>query len=181
MADLNIKGRLAFVNLFEKKEFGGKAQYSCSVLVPKSSKNTINRINDAIANAIEEGREKYHWKAGIEKSSNFKLPLHDGDEKEEYDGYPGNYFLNVKNNRKPTLIDLDGMDLTPEELYSGCWANCILTAFPYDAPGGGKGISVSVQGVQKFKDDESFGAKKVTADTFTKVDFGDDEDGGFLE
>ena len=178
MAELKVKARLAFVQLHEPREFNGQKNYSVTLLIPHKNENAVKKVNEAIKKAMAEGKDKFGWKDGIEKGKNFNIPFDDGDSK-EYDGYAGNYFMNTKNKLKPLCIDLDGEELTPEELYSGCWANCIVNLFPYDNPRGGKGISASIRGVQKYKDDEGFGASRITADAFNSG-FGDDGEGGFL-
>lgn len=181
-AEIKIKARLAFVQLFEAREYGGKKQYSVALLIPHGNKNAVKAINDGIKKAIDLGKNKYGWEEGIEKGKQFFTPLDDGDSKPKYEGYPGNYYMNTKNMMKPVCIDLDGEPLTPEELYSGCWANCIVHLIPYEHTSGGKGILASIQGVQKYKDDDSFGGAGtvVLEDNAFSSDFGDDGEGGFL-
>lgn len=178
--ELKVKARLAFVNLFEAREFNNTKQYSVTLLIPHGNKNAVGNINKAIKEAIELGKERFGWNDGVEKGKNFNIPLDDGDSK-AYDGYPGNYFMNTKNKMKPLCIDTDKEPLTPEELYSGCWANCVVHLVPYEHPTGGKGITASIRGVQKYKDDEPFGGSGLSASVFDEG-FGNDEDfeGGFL-
>lgn len=175
--ELKIKARLSFVQLLEPGEFNGQKNYSVTLLIPHGNKNAVDRINKAIKEAIELGKDRFGWNDGVEKGKNFNIPLDDGDSK-TYDGYAGNYFMNTKNKMKPLCIDLDGEPLTPEELYSGCWANCVVHLVPYEHPTGGKGITASIRGVQKYKDDEGFGGTGLTAAAFNSG-FGDEE-GGFL-
>lgn len=182
MAELKIKARLSFVKLFEPESYQGQdPKYSVALLIPKENKNAIARVNEAIEKAIQEGLKnpKYSWTERTPKASSFKTPLHDGDEKadenEIYAAYEGCMYMNASNKKKPVLIDLDGENLTPDELYSGCWANCILNIYPYNA-GGGKGVTASIRGVQKYKDDENLGGgAPVTASSFDSG-FGDDDE-----
>lgn len=180
MAELKIKARLSFVKLFRPESYmGGEPRYAVALLIPKENKNTINKIKEAIEKAKQDGMKKHGWTSGTVKNTNFKTPLHDGDIKFEensslYEAYEGCMFMNASNRKRPVLIDLDGEPLTEEELYSGCWGNCILSIYPFDK-GGGKGVSASIRGVQKYKDDVNLGGDApVTEDSFS--DFGDDDE-----
>ena len=49
--------RLSYANIWEPKAplGGGDARYSCSLIIPKSDKETVDAINAAIECAIQEG------------------------------------------------------------------------------------------------------------------------------
>ena len=48
--------RLSYANVWEPKSInGGDPKYSCSIIIPKSDKETVDAINAAIDCAIKEG------------------------------------------------------------------------------------------------------------------------------
>ena len=58
------KVRLSYANVWEPKaqSEGQKPKYSVSIIIPKDDKDTIKKINDAIAKAVEEGVAKFGGK-----------------------------------------------------------------------------------------------------------------------
>ena len=56
--------RLSYANVWEPKAANENAQpkYSVSIIIPKSDKETLKKINDAIDAAIEEGIGKFGGK-----------------------------------------------------------------------------------------------------------------------
>ena len=65
--ELKIKARLSFVQLLEPREFNGQKNYSVTLLIPHGNKNAIDRINKAIKEAIELGKDRFGWNDGVEK------------------------------------------------------------------------------------------------------------------
>ena len=168
--------RFSYVNIFKPKDFGnGDPKYSMLVLIPKDDKKTVSKINSAIKAAIEDGISS---KWGGKKPSNLRTPLRDGDEEKEEPEYEGMYFLNAKSSTRPRVVDKDLTDiLDPEEVYSGCWGRVALSFYPYDF-NGNRGVGVGLENVQKRKDGEHLGGKRVSADDDFGDGFEDDDDGG---
>lgn len=85
--------RFSYVNIFKSRSFsdGDEAKYSICLLIPKSDKETIKKIKEAINEAIADGVSS---KWGGKKPGNLKLPLRDGDEEraQEAEEYEGMYF-----------------------------------------------------------------------------------------
>ena len=75
--------RFSYANVFEPTaiEEGQTPKYNISILIDKSDKKIIDKINAAIEEAKEEGKKK--WGGTIPKK--LKLPLRDGDEEREED------------------------------------------------------------------------------------------------
>ena len=67
--------RLSYANVWEPKAANENAQpkYSVSIIIPKSDKETLKKINDAIDAAIEEGIGKFGGKKPNKAA--IKLPL----------------------------------------------------------------------------------------------------------
>ena len=170
------KARLSYANLFTPKAAKGsdKLKYSVSVLIPKSDKETLARINKAIAYAKEQGKSA---KWGGKIPAKLVEPLHDGDiDREDDPVYKNSYYFNAKSDRPPIVIDrMKNEILDPLEVYSGCYGRVNVSFYAYNFEGN-KGVAVGLNAVQKVADGEPLGVGSVDVDSA----FGDiDEDGMF--
>ena len=142
--------RFSYVNIFRSRAFtdGQDAKYSICILIPKKDKKTLDKIQNAIDAAIEQGVSA---KWGGKTPKGLHLPLRDGDEEraDEAPEYEGMMFLNANSQSKPGIVDADRNEiLDADEVYSGCWGRVSINFFPYDA----KGNKVEVNlGAQTFK------------------------------
>src|SRR5690606_18305495 len=139
--------RLSYVHVFEPHAIdGGEEKYSCSILIPKSDKETIRKIKEAVEAAKELGKSSWGGKV----PANVKLPLRDGDEERPDDeAYAGHYFLNASSKNKPGIAKPMGKDGTGKtkfqeitdstEVYSGCYARVSLNLYPFNVSGN-KGV-----------------------------------------
>lgn len=162
------KVRFSFCNLFEPKEpqGGGDPKYSVTLLIPKSDKSTMGKIQAAIA----EARDKFCQRNGANA-----LPpkpnhtLHDGDGQrdngEEYGPEcKGNYVITVSSKQKPVIVDAFGNEVTdPGEVYSGCYGRASINFYGYSR-NGKKGISAGLLAIKKLSDGEPFGTVGSAAD-----------------
>ena len=172
--------RFSYVNIFRSRAFreGQDAKYSICLLIPKTDKATLDKIQNAMDTAIEQGVTS---KWGGKTPKNLKLPLRDGDEEraDEAPEYAGMMFLNANSNQKPGIIDRDRNEiLDDEEVYSGCWGRASINFYPFDS-NGNRGVGVGLNNIQKIKDGERLGAARASAeadfdDGWKDVD--DDED-----
>ncbi|MDB4302995.1 DUF2815 family protein [bacterium] len=165
--------RFSYVHVFEPQEGqdGGRLKYSTAILIPKSDTKTIAALQAAQKAAIAEGKAK---------DSKFKpsrVPLRDGDTDPSKEGdalYAGHYFLNASanENRKPQVIDETRTKLltSEDEFYSGCYGRAVLSFYAYDNVS--KGVACGLEAIQKLRDGERLGGKRV--DAFDA--FADDED-----
>ncbi len=162
--------RLSYVNVYETRVVDDvdSGKYGCAILIPKTDKATIAKINAAVEVAKEDGI-KTKW--GGKKPVNLKLPLRDGDEdKPEDEAYKGQYFINCNSNKQPGMVDAMCKPLIePGAIYSGCYARVSITFFPFDSQGS-KGIAAGLNNIQKIRDGEPL-AGGPTAEE----DFGDGE------
>lgn len=165
------KVRFSYVHVFEPAAVSGGSddkKYSVSLIIPKSDKTTLKKIENAIEEAKKVGVAK--WGGKMPKS--LKLPLRDGDLERDEECYENSMFLNAKTDRKPGIVDanLDEI-ISRDEFYSGCYGRASVNFFPYDV-NGSKGIAVGLQNLQKLEDGERLGGSSATA----AEDFGDDDD-----
>lgn len=163
--------RFSYLHVWEAVAIdeGGDKKYSVSLIIPKSDKATLKKINAAIDAAKEAGKTtKFEGKIPTAK---FKTPLRDGDEERpEDDAYANSFFLNATSKTKPGVVDKDVNEiLNQDEVYSGCFGRASVTFFPFNTKGN-KGIACGLNHIQKIKDGEPMGGR-----SSAESDFGGDE------
>ncbi len=145
--------RAAFAHVFTPNAPKGadKKSYSIAMLFKKGENLTV--IQKAIDAAAKE-----KWGDKIPKK--FKHPIiKEQDElAEQYEGFTeGAFFIQASNQMQPGLVDKDRNEIIDEqEFYSGCFARATVRAYAWDNAFG-KGVSLSLQNVQKLKDGERLG------------------------
>lgn len=166
--------RFSYMHVWEPAaiEEGQDKKYSVSLIIPKSDKELIERINNAIAAAKEQGKGKWGGKI----PAKLKLPLRDGDEERpEDEAYKNSYFINATAKTKPGLVDKDRQAIIDAgDLYSGCYGRASITFYPFDVSGN-KGIACGLNHIQKIKDGEPLGGRSRAEDDFAD-DFSDEDD-----
>lgn len=168
--------RLSYVHLFEPytQDSDAEEKYSCVILIPKSDKKTLAKIDKAIKAAAEAGKNsKFDGKI----PNNLQITLHDGDEEGDLDKnpeYEGHMFMSISSKTKPGIVDADvNPILDSTEVYSGAYARVSINAFPYNYKGK-KGVSFGLNHVQKVKDGDYLGGRSRAEDDFEALD----DDGG---
>lgn len=166
------KFRVSFPNLFKPKAFEQQeAKYSITMLFPKSvdlaaTAGGKNSLKQAALNAAAEkwGADRAKW------PKNLRLPFRDGNEKSEMQGYAEHVFVSASSKMQPGLVDEKLLPILNEkDFYPGCYARAELIAFAYDKAGN-KGVSFSLQNVQKLSDGEAFSGRKDAGDVFDAVE-----------
>ena len=163
--------RLSYAHLFKPyaPASGGEAKYSAALLIPKKDKKTLDRLQKALEEVKAAPYNTKRWADRNGKIGNIDLPLRDGDVDKAGDPvYKGMYYMNAKANedRPPKVVDRDRVEITdPDEVYSGCWAQAVVTFFGYNA-NGHKGIGVGLAAIRKMTDGDRLGGTAVTDDDF---------------
>ncbi|RFE01109.1 DUF2815 family protein [Streptococcus parauberis] len=171
------KVRLSYVALLEPKAFEGQeAKYSTVILIPKTDKATIKKIQDAQKAAYEAA--KNDKLKGI-KWERVKTTLRDGDEDmdtEEHPEYAGHMFMSISSKTKPQIIDKykNKVD-SAEEVYSGVYARVSLNAYAYNTAGN-KGISCGLNNVQIVAPGDYLGGKASADADFDEWEDEEDEE-----
>ncbi|WP_165215764.1 DUF2815 family protein [Schaalia sp. ZJ1691] len=166
--------RLSYAHLFEPQSIqGSKPKYSVSLIIPKSDKETIGKIERAIEAAIEAGTAKFGGKRPNKAA--LKLPLRDGDTERDDEAYAGCFFVNANSTLPPEVVDQDlNPVLSPAEVYSGCYARVSLSFYAFNT-NGNRGIACGLGNVQKLRDGEPLGGGRTSAaDDFAAFSAGDD-------
>ena len=172
------KVRLSYVHVFEPfaNDEDDEKKYSCVVLIPKSDKATLKRLDDAIQAAAEAGK---HSKFDGKIPANLTTTLHDGDEEadlEKNPEYEGHMYMSVSSKTKPGVVDQNVQPiLDSSEVYSGCYARVQVGAFAYNYKGK-KGVSFGLNHVQKVADGEFLGGRSRAEDVFDEVEVDEAED-----
>lgn len=163
-----LNTRLSYFNGWEPKSInGGTPKYSVSVLIPKGDTATLQKIEQAIDNAIELGISKFGGKKPNKAA--LKTPLRDGDIERDDEAYKGHYFINANSITKPQIVDMNVAPiLNQEEVYSGCYARVSLNFYAFNS-NGNKGIACGLGNIQKVKDGDLLGGRSSASDEFTTL------------
>jgi len=165
--------RLSYAHLFEPTSMkeGDPAKYSSSIIIPKTDKATIAKVNAAIDAAKALGKDtKYGG-----KMTGLKLPLRDGDEERgDQDEYVGGLFLNANSNQMPGIVDIHrNKIIDPTQVYSGCYGYVNVTFYPYNF-NGTRGVAVGLNHFMKTKDGEPLSGGIGVDEAFEGIDIDDD-------
>ena len=193
--------RFSYAYVWQPKEDdNGNVKYRAMLLIPKQNKASIQRIVDAIDQAIQEGIENGTfgkkkpgtWKKKNTRLSYFKWLLQDGDEKEDDEAnldpnLAGMYYLNASSKEAPLLADEDRNEIVDEQdFYSGCWGRAQLRLYAFDKKGN-IGIGAALNSCQKLRDGERLSGRDSIETAFSEEleedefdvlgEFGDSEEG----
>lgn len=165
------KVRFCYVNAFEARAMneGEEPRYSVCILIDKSDKTTLDRINAAIEAAKVVGKAKLAGKTG-KIPANVKTTLRDGDiDRPDDEAFAGKMFVNANSSRRPQVVDANlNPIIDSEEFYSGCYGRASMTFYAYDF-NGNKGIACGLNNLQKLEDGE-----KLSGGSTAEEDFGDE-------
>lgn len=170
--------RWSYANVWEPKSInGGAPKYSVSLIIPKSDKTTVDKINAAIKAAYEEGQSKLKGNGrSVPVLSAIKTPLRDGDiERPDDEAYANSYFINANSPSAPGIVDADRNTIIDRsEVYSGVYGRASISLYAFNS-NGNKGIACGLSNLQKIRDGEPLGGKSRAED-----DFATDADDDFL-
>jgi hypothetical protein len=161
--------RLSYLNCWQPKSVnGGTPKYSASIIIPKSDKSTLDRIEAAIEAAYHEGEAKLKGNGkSVPSLASLKTPLRDGDiDRPDDEAYADSYFVNANSNTAPGVVGRDLQDIIEtSEMYSGVWARASLSFFAFNS-NGNRGIACGLQNLQKIRDGEPLGGRSRAEDDF---------------
>ena len=122
--------RWSYANVWTPKAInGGEPKYSVSLIIPKSDKKTIAKIEAAIEAAYHEGEAKLKGNGrSVPALSVLKTPLRDGDtERPDDEAYADSYFVNANSTTAPGIVDADRQPIIDtSEVYSGVYLDFIV-------------------------------------------------------
>ena len=174
------KTRWSYVRVFDPRyNDDGKPEYTISLIIPKTSTKTLEKITAAIEAAYKEGEARLRGNGKtLLPLSALKTPLRDGDiERPDDPAYANAYFLNANSDSAPGIVDADcNQILTRSEVYSGVYGRASINFYAYNS-NGSRGIACGLNNLQKIRDGEPLGGKASAAADFAT----DDDDDEFLE
>lgn len=176
---------ISFPKLFVPEGFDGdttNTKYSAMFILDREKQaGQIAELQKAIQECA-----KAKWPKKV--PSGVKLPLHNGEEKEDM-GFPfdsDHVYISTSCKKRPPVVDRDRTPLTEEDgkVYPGVIVNASISLWAQDNKYG-KRINVNLRAVQRVKDGTalSSGAEPVSADNeFEDISSGaeeflDEEDG----
>lgn len=167
--------RLAFPALFEAKTVNGEGDpaFSAAFLLDADDPQ-VAEINQAL---VAVAKEKWGPKADAilkQLRAAGKVALRDGDEKAQYDGFEGNFYLSARSPTRPTVVDRDRTPLVAADgrPYAGCYVVASVELWAQDN-GYGKRINAGLRGVQFLRDGDAFGGSRpATPDEFDDMSEG---------
>lgn len=169
------KVRLSYLNAHTPRadeENPDRLLYSVQLLIPKTDKVTVDRINKAIEHLKQDAGAQAVWKS--KWLASFKTPLRDGDTERDTDKapeYKGMYFLNANSKQKPQVVgkerDIEGklIPLGESEVYSGGYGRVSINLYAYNQKGG-IGIAAGLNNIQWLEDGERLGGRSSADDDF---------------
>jgi hypothetical protein len=163
--NLKLKGvRFAFANVYKPTAYKetDTPKYNVTILIPKNDPQ-VAEIEKIIA-ALEAELASKKWKNG-KKPKDFESPLRDGDDKDDYTGFAGCYYIAAKSKTKPGVINKAKQPITEEsgDFYSGCIGSVTINLYPYSDGGG---IAAGLNNILKTADGERFAGKRDAEDDF---------------
>lgn len=168
--------RLSYTHVFTKYAPDGdtdNGKYMTNVLIPKSEKETVKALQQAIEAAKKSGIVS---KWGGKEPKNLELPLRDGDTDKDDEVYEDCFFINAKSSTRPGICDKNKNPIVDEEeIYSGVYVYVSVSFYPYDK-NGNRGIACGLNNIMKFKDGERLGGRTSAENDFADIDAEDDDD-----
>lgn len=160
--------RAAFVRVFEPRETDKGDRYEVVMIFDKGT--DITALKQAAAKAA---RDKWGDAAAKMK---LESPFTDGANKVDqegnlYDGFgPGQTCVTAWSKFAPGLVDENLQPIIdPTAFYSGCYARAQVRAFAWDYEGKKRGVSFSLDNLQKMKDGPALGFKRPKAEEVFSV------------
>lgn len=157
-------GRLAFVSVFKRAKAykeGDKEKFETTVLWPhKVSLKEFEAKCHAVAKA--------KWG---EIPKKLKLPIRDGDEKDQT-GFAGCNYVVAKTDYEVKCIDQDGAEIIDsDEIYAGVHAKVSVEIAAYEQKNDkgqilGRGVKLYLRAIKKVKDDTPFVQRVNAAEDF---------------
>jgi hypothetical protein len=174
--------RLSYLNVFKPRlnKTRKQEEFSATSLIPKKAVAGFCEDPEVLLEAVRTAIEKAliaKFKAIPKKFENWVLK--DGDLETDNEGeakHPGYFYVSSRSDvsHPPVLIDAARKPIMEEkDLQSGYWGYVKISVYAYETEEGTKGVSVSLRAIQKYKEDETFGASvdpEAVAQEFDEVD-----------
>lgn len=161
--------RFSYAHVWEPTAMqeGDQKKFSVALLIPKSDKALVAKIQAAIDAATEQGKTN---KWGGKIPPKFQTPLRDGDaERPDDEIYANHFFINAKSGTRPGIVDVARNPIVNrDEFYSGCYGFASVNFFPFDNKS--KGVAAGLNNLMKTKDGEALGGRDSAENDFAEIE-----------
>ena len=168
--------RFSYLHVFEPwagSDGKNDPKYSACIIIPKSDKDSLDKVKAAIAAAYKGGLSVFG--GSLPEKGKWNNPLRDGDlERPADEAFKDAYFVNANSKSKPGIVKINPSGNpkyipidNQDELYSGCYGYVSLGFFAYGTSGN-KGVSAGLNNILKTSDGEYMGGR-----SDANTDFGD--------
>jgi hypothetical protein len=168
--------RLSFPALFEPKANpSGKLKYGCSLIISKDDVAGIKDLQDAVAKAIQKGKEKI-W-SGKVPSFRYQA-IRDGDAElasgDKTDPvYKNSFFINCAADTAPGVVQATATGPKPlldvTAIFAGCWVRADVNAYPYKNSGN-NGVGWGLNNIMLVKEGDRLDGRMRATDAFANYD-----------
>jgi hypothetical protein len=158
--------RVSFPKVFKADAYEDQEpKFSCTLLFPKTADLSALRKAVHAASVKKWGADEKKW------PKNLRSPFNDGNDKTDLQGYKNTIYISAKNKHRPQVVDQKLNPITEEDdtFYAGCFARFSLRAYAYDTKGN-KGVSFSLEAIQKHSDGERFSGRKDASEVFGEIE-----------
>lgn len=144
----------------------GVPKYSLRLLIPKTEKVFLKELTEYVMEQVNatnwtKQQKDAAIKASLKDKTSDYFLIRDGDERPDYLGHEGHFYLNLRRHHKlgvPQCYDSENKPVPAafikDRFYNGCWVICSIQTYCYDKPR--PGVSLTLRGVQFVKDDAPF-------------------------
>jgi hypothetical protein len=181
--------RISYPQIFTPKTFkaGDTPRFGLVFMIDKKSKEQMDFMKqlhkDASEALVEKwpdeakrpriplvGHDKSLFKDGDTACNNSGIPLIETNAE-----YAGHYIVRAGSTSKPGIANRAMQEIIDfNEIYGGCWCKVNVNAYTFVQPQN-KGVTLGINGVQKWTDGESFGAGRPPLDEMFTPDSGADD------
>jgi hypothetical protein len=160
----------------------GKALFSLTALLHKTE-------HKEVCGLITENNKRLMAENQVEKVKADAKFIRDGDgELVDSEEAKGHWTVSCRESRKPLVMNKAGefieADAADQMFYGGCWGHVIIRPWYQESADYGKRLNCGFVSVRFWKDDDSFGEGRISAEDvanrFGDIDNNEDENGGFV-
>jgi hypothetical protein len=164
--------QLVYISLKEKTAAPGSdvKKYNVCVLVDKNDEYSLNKLEEAYNQAVEEGKQSL-WKGKKPVELTFAKNIKWGPDEKDADFYQDKWYFNPKTDYEVPVIDQENNEISYDDCYDGMLARVSVIAYPFSHPSGGKGVGWILRGIQFWP-----GGEKIDVGTDIKSDFSNEND-----
>lgn len=177
--------RISYPTVFVPKPFqaGQTPRFGVAVMINKKDKVQMDFLRVLHKDATDVMAEKWpnpETRPRIPLTGHDKSLFKDGDTalnnqgipiREKNPEYVGHYIIRANSTQQPVLVDKGRQEIVDSrEIYGGCYCKVNMNVYAYDQPS--NGVTIGLNGLQKWADGESFGSGRPPVDEMFDAETG---------